>query len=259
MKSLAIVLLLGAVVMTAGCVTADRVRGHILQPTDRVLPNYQDNLVILDVRVVTDGDPLKLNAMQLRHTGTGEPWRLALFSNVFLKTQALPFEERDDGIHHTIVVDLPEGTYEVQSAEFQNFVVNLAGTNVAQSLEQALDEPLFFEVTASSSPQYLGELEFRIRPTVVSQSRDGTSTMLGAADKSLRDGNRGLEPGGTDAMVGAAAAAVATDVQTMTGRVDVLVTPPVDATTAGVGRRFRVLSGTTVIPGKMWIQSNDSP
>lgn len=254
MKSYVIALLLSAIVMSSGCSLPERVRGHILQPTDRALPAYQDNLIILDVRVKADQGALKLNDVDLRDTATGLPWHLPLFSNSVMKTNAVPFEEKDDVIHHTIVVDLPAGTYEVTKLEFKDHIPNLIGTNVIQVYEQKPPEPLFFEVTDSSQPQYLGTLEFAISPYLVRESRDGTSQIMSAAH-SAQTANKGLDPGGTDAILGAASTAMATDIQTLSGTLLVSVVGPDEASAKSAGKRFRALTGTTVTRGRMWLQS----
>ena len=254
MKPYVIGLLLSAIVMSSGCSVPERVRGHILQPTDRALPAYQNNLVILDVRVKTDQGALKLNDVDLRDTATGLPWHLPLFSNSIMKTNAVPFEEKDDAIHHTIVVDLPAATYEVTTLEFKDHIVNLIGTNVVQVYEQRPPEPLYFEVTDSPQPQYLGTLELTINPYLVSESRDGTSQMMSSAH-SVQTANKGLDPGGTDAILGAASTAMATDVQTLSGTLLVNVVGPDDASARSAGKRFRALTGTTVTRGRMWLQS----
>ena len=255
MKPYAIALLLSAIFISSGCSVPDRVRGHMLQPTDRALPAYRDNLVILDVRVRTDEGLLKLYDVGLRDTATGLPWRVALFANSIMNTMALPFEEKDGAIHHTIVLDLPAGTYEVTTLQFKDYIVNMAGTNVSQTFEHRPPEPLFFEVASSSQPQYLGTLDVRINPYVVSQSRDGTSKMLSAAH-SAQTANKGLDPGGTDAVLGAAASAMATEVQTLSGTLVVNVIAPDEASAKGTGKGFRALTGTAVKPGRMWLQSD---
>ena len=234
MKPTIIALLLSAILICSGCAVPDRVRGHILQPTDRVLPAYQDNLVILDVRVATDDALLKLHDVSLRDTATGLPWRLALFANSIMKTKALPFEQKDGVIHHTIVLDLPAGIYEVTTLEFKDYIVNLAGTNLSQTYERRPPEPLFFEVVRSSQPQYLGMLDFHINPYVVSQSRDGTSQTLSGAH-SARTANKGLDPSGTDAVLGAAALSMATDMQKLSGTLVVNVVAPDEASSKDGG------------------------
>ena len=257
MKSYAVTLLLTAIFVLSGCATPDRVRGHILQPTDRTLPTYQDNLVILDVQVSTDEGVLKLYDVGLRDTSTGLPWRLALFSNSILRTQALPFELKGDAVHHTLVLDLPAGTYEVTSLQFKDYIVNLTGVNVSQTYERSPPKPLFFEVVSSSQPQYLGTLNFQIDPYVVSQSQDGASQILSAAH-AAQTTNKGLDPGGTDAVLGAAATTAATNVQTLSGTLVVTVVAPDEASAMEAGKGFRALTNVAARPGRMWLQpAND--
>ena len=130
----------------------------------------------------------------------------------------------------------------------------MIGTDVAQVFEQRPPEPLYFEVTDSPQPQYLGTLELTINPYLVSESRDGTSQMMRSAH-SAQTANKGLDSGGTDAILGAAATAMATDVQTLSGTLLVNVVSPDDASARSAGKRFRALTGTTVTRGRMWLQS----
>lgn len=255
MKNWVYVLLVCCLVFSAGCATPDRVSGHILQPTDRELPAYQDNLVILDVRVESDIGALKLRDVDLRNVDTGLPWRIALFDNVFMKTQALPFEERDGAIYHTIVTDMPAGTYEIDTLEFQDYIANLAGPDTSRKLVHQLTEPLMFEVQQSAQPQYLGTLNLDVQARVTSSVRDATSEALAAAHEVRTGGEPSLDPGGTDAMLGAAATATAVDIQEMRGSVDVSVTPPDSASARVAGNRYRALSGSTITPGRMWVQT----
>lgn len=258
MKKQQIILLVSVVLLTVSCVSTDRVRGNILQPTDRVLPSYQDNLVIVDVRIASEGSPMKLREMWLRHTTTGDSWRIALFGNALLKTQALPFDQRGDSIYHTIAVDLPAGSYQLQSLVLQNYVANLISTDVAQILNHTLTEPLFLEVASVSEPQYLGTLEMRINPYVVGQSRDLISTMLESAHEAQTSGNTNMDGGGTDAVLGAAAGATATDIQRMSGNVEITAVSPNEATTANVGKQFRALSGEPIVSSRMWTRSGSN-
>ena len=171
-----------------------------------------------------------------------------------MKTMAVPFEEKDGAIHHTVVVDLPAGTYEVTTLEFKDHIVNLVGPDVSQGYESKPPEPLFFEVIGSSQTRYLGTLDVAINPYVVNQSRDGTSQMMSAAH-SAQTANRGLDQGGTDAILGAAAMAMSTDVQNLSGTLLVSVVAPDQASANSAGKRFRALTGTAVKPGRMWLQS----
>lgn len=263
MKSYTNVLLLAALLGCSGCSIPDGIRGHILQPTDRALPAYEDNLVILDVRIASDGGALRLYDVDLRDTATGSPWRFPLFANSIMKTKAVPFEQRDGEIQHTIVLDLPAGTYEVLKLEFRDYRPNLAGSNVVRTFVREPPAPLFLGVVASAQPQYLGTLEIAIDPYVVSTSRDGTSQMLGAAQAAQTEERMSdpsvvdrMNPVGTDAMLGAAAAATATDIQTLGGSLRISVVAPDDASARASGQRFRALSGSVVTPGKMWLRSD---
>lgn len=255
MNRFAIVLLLSTFLVSFGCSTPDRVRGHILQPTDRALPAYSDNLVILDVRVETQQGALKLHDVDLRETGTGLPWRLPFFANSIMKTKAVPFEERDGAIYQTVVLDLPVGTYEVLSLEFRNFISNFSGPNVAQTYERKPPEPLFFTVVNSNQPQYLGMLEVAINPYVSGQVRDLSSQMMSSAHEILTEDKQIIDAGGTDAMLGAAASATATDIQTLSGSITIGVTAPDAASATAASKRFRALSRTNATPGRMWVKS----
>lgn len=258
MKRYIAALLLGSLLVSLGCAAPDRVRGHILQPTDRTLPTYSDNLVILDVRVETQEGALKLYDVDLRETDSGLNWRVPLFANSIMKTKAITFEEKDGAIYHTAVLDLPAGNYEVLNLEFRNFIGNFSGPNVAQTYARKPPEPVFFTVVNSGQPQYLGRLNVSIDPYVTSQVRDGTSQAMGAAHEVLTSDNEITDAGGTDAMLGAAASAMATDVQTLSGSIAVSVTAPDAASATAAGKRFRALSGTTVTPGRMWVESAET-
>lgn len=247
-----------AIVATASCATPDRVRGHLLQSTDRSLPAYQDNLVIMDVRIESDAGALKLREMGLQDVNSGLPWRIPLFANAIMKTRAIPFEERDGAIYHSFVVDLPAGTYSVNALELQDYIVDLAGPDVSRRFDYELPTPVLIEVVSSSEPQYLGMLDLRATAYVSGSTRDATSQILEAAHDAQTGGSltmESLDPGGTDAVLGAAASATAVDVQTMRGTVDVAVTPPDASSTEASGKRFRALSGSTIAQGRMWIAS----
>ena len=236
-------------ILTVGCtISAERLRGQLIQPDDTELPNVVDNLVLMDVQITSDEAPLKLYSMQLDNLDTGEPWNLALFSNMFLKTEELPFEQLGDAIHHTVAVDLPAGRYRVKSMTLKNHFVNQLSTNVAQTFDHTLSEELVLEVKRTSLPQYLGQIDFHLRPYGANTQRDTASQVLAAAGESMTS-ESGISAGGTSHMPGAAASAMATDIQTLYGSIDVAIVPASNASLAEANRSFAALSGIELMSG----------
>ncbi len=245
---------LSLTILTAGCtISAERLRGQLIQPDDTELPNVVDNLVLMDVRVTSNEVPLKLYSMQLDNLETGEPWNLALFSNMFLKTKELPFEQQGDAIHHTVAVDLPAGRYRVKSMTLKNYFVNHLSTNVAQTFEHTLGEDLVLQVKGTSQAQYLGQIDFHLRPYGTNTQRDAASQVLAATGESMTS-DAGINTGGTGHMPGATASAMATDVQTLYGRVDVSVVAASDEMLATAKRSFAALSDIELVSGALMLE-----